>query len=197
VARGAAAVDDPNMGSKRKRADVFIDDPADDPREAIPGLGDERTTLAGFLRSQRMTLELKCSGLTPEQLARRAVEPSTMSLLGLVRHMAEVERQWFRKRLAGLDVPLRYQSADDPDGDFDGAVADPGVVAQAWRAWREECDFADRFVAGAADLGIVLELPGNRQISLREVLVHMVEEYARHNGHADLLRERIDGRVGQ
>jgi GNAT superfamily N-acetyltransferase len=197
VARGAAAVDDPGMVDKRKRADVFIDDPADDPREAIPGLADERTTLAGFLRSQRLTLELKCSGLTPEQLARRAVEPSTMSLLGLVRHMAEVERQWFRQRLAGLDVPLRYQSADDPDGDFDGAVADPAVVAEAWRAWREECDFSDRLVAGTGDLGLVIELPRHRRISVREILVHMIEEYARHNGHADLLRERIDGRVGQ
>jgi hypothetical protein len=108
-----------------------------------------------------------------------------------------VERQWFRRRMAGLDVPLRYQSAAEPDGDFDGAVADPDVIAEAWRVWREECDFTDRFVAGAADLGMVIELPGHGPISLREILVHMIEEYARHNGHADLLRERIDGRVGQ
>ena len=183
--------------TKRKRATVFLADPAADPREGGPSLGDERATLAEFLRCQRLTLELKCSGLTPEQLARRSVEPSTMSLLGLVRHMAEVERQWFRQRMAGLEAPLRYQSPADPDGDFDGAVADPRVVEEAWRAWREECAFTDRFVADADDLGMVRDLPRPGPISLREVLVHMIEEYARHNGHADLLRERIDGRLGQ
>jgi len=91
------------------RADLFLD-PAADPREGGPRLGDERTTLNEFLRCQRLTLELKCDGLDPEQLARRAVEPSTMSLLGLIRHMAEVERSWFRRRFAGLDVPKRYQT---------------------------------------------------------------------------------------
>jgi uncharacterized damage-inducible protein DinB len=185
------------MSGTRKRADVFIANPADDPREGGPTLGDERATLLEFLRAQRLTLEMKCSGLTDEELARRSVEPSTMSLLGLVRHMAEVERNWFRRRMAELDPPMRYQSADSPDGDFDGAVADPEVVAEAWRAWREECEFTDRFAAEAADLGMVRDLPNHGQISLREVLVHMIEEYARHNGHADLLRERIDGRVGQ
>ncbi len=177
------------------RADLFLD-PAADPREGGPRLGDERTTLTEFVRCQRLTLQLKCDGLDAEQLARRAVEPSTMSLLGLVRHMADVERAWFRRRFAGQDVARRYQSAEEPDGDFDGAVADPAVVAEAWQAWREEVAFAEEFTA-ATDLAYVASDSAGEPISLRELLVHMVEEYARHNGHADLLRERIDGRLGQ
>jgi uncharacterized damage-inducible protein DinB len=178
-------------GSER-RAETFLD-PAEDPREGGPSLGDERTTLGEYLRCQRLTLELKCSGLDPEQLARRAVEPSTMSLLGLVRHMADVERGWFRRIMSGQEAPGIYRTDTDRDGDFEGAVGDPDVVAEAWRVWREECAFADRFVEQAPDLGVT---DPARRISLRELLVHMVEEYARHNGHADLLRERIDGRIG-
>ncbi len=166
----------------------------DDPRENGPRLGDERATLVEYLRCQRLTLEIKCSGLDAADLARRSVEPSTMSLLGLVRHMADVERSWFRRRLSGLDAPAHFYTADHRDGDFDGAVPDPAVVEEAWRTWREECAFTDGFVAEADDLGVTD--PGGT-FSLREVLVHMIEEYARHNGHADLLRERIDGRVGQ
>jgi uncharacterized damage-inducible protein DinB len=177
------------------RADRFLE-PADDPREGGVSLGDERATLTDFVRYQRLTLQVKCDGLDAEQLARRAVEPSTMSLLGLVRHMAEVERGWFRRRFAGLDAPKRYQSEEDPDGDFNGAVPDPAVVEEAWAAWREEMAFADRFVAEHELDFVGVDSEGN-PVSLRELLVHMVEEYARHNGHADLLRERIDGRVGQ
>ena len=184
------------MTTPQHRADLFID-PVDDPRVGGPRLGGERATLTEFLRSQRLTLELKCAGLDAGQMARRSVEPSTMSLLGLVRHMADVERNWFRRRMAKLDVPKLYQSEENPDGDFDGAVADPEVVAEAWRTWREEVTFAKTFVTEATDLGATFEIPGHGLISMREVLVHMVEEYARHNGHADLLRERIDGRVGQ
>jgi uncharacterized damage-inducible protein DinB len=184
------------MSNRGHRADLFVD-PQDDPRgEGGPLLGDERATLTEYLRHQRQTLELKCSGLDAADLARRSVEPSTMSLLGLVRHMAEVERGWFRRVMAGAQAPKLYQSAADPDGDFDGAVPDPDVVEQAWRAWRAETEFAERFVAEAADLGVT-GTTGGEPISLREVLVHMIEEYARHNGHADLLRERIDGRIGQ
>lgn len=175
---------------------MFID-PADDPREGGPTLGDERTTLVEFLRCQRATLELKCSGLDAADLARRSVEPSTLSLLGLVRHMAEVERTWFRQRMAGRDAPPHFYSDTDPDGDFDGAVPDPEVVAQAWSVWRAEVAFTDRFVAEAPNLDVVGNDPWQGPVSLRSVLVHMVEEYARHNGHADLLRERIDGRLGQ
>jgi uncharacterized damage-inducible protein DinB len=174
---------------------LFID-PDTDPREGGTSLGDERATLIEFLRCQRLTLQLKCEGLNAAQLARRAVEPSTMSLLGLVRHMAEVERGWFRRRFAGQDVPKRYQSDAEPDGDFDGAVADQALVAQAWAAWREEITFAEQFVRDT-DLGFAGHDGAGKPISLRELLVHMIEEYARHNGHADLLRVRIDGRIGE
>ncbi len=171
---------------------MFLD-AATDPREGGPSLGDERATLIEFLRCQRLPLRVKCEGLDAAQLARRAVEPSTMSLLGLVRHLTEVERNWW---FARQDVPKRYQSDDEPDGDFDGAVADPAVVEEAWAAWREEVAFAEQF-ARDTDLGFVGHDGNGEPISLRELLVHMIEEYARHNGHADLLRERIDGRVGQ
>ena len=174
---------------------MFLD-PDVDPRKWGAGQGDERTTLVEFLRWQRTTLQIKCDGLDPEQLARRAVEPSTMSLLGLVRHLADVERGWFRRRFAGQPVPKRYQSAAEPDGDFDGAVASLAAVDDAWAAWREEVAFADDFV-GSHDLDFVAPSPTGLTMSLRELLVHMIEEYARHNGHADLLRERIDGRRGQ
>jgi uncharacterized damage-inducible protein DinB len=159
-------------------------------------LGDERETLIEFLRGQRLTLQLKCDGLDAEQLASRPIDPSTLSLLGLVRHLAEVERKWFRQRFAGLDVPNRYQSEAEPDGDFDGAVADQAVVDEAWAAWRDEVGFAEQF-ARDTDLNFVGRDGAGEPVSLRELLVHMIEEYARHNGHADLLRERIDGRVGQ
>jgi hypothetical protein len=136
-------------------------------------------------------------------MARRAVEPSTMSLLGLVRHLAEGERDTFRIMMAGQDVPRLYCSETNRDGDFDGAVADPAVVAEAWDAWRREVDFATRFVEEAPSLDITAGDPlnqhgsGGGDMSLREVLVGMIEEYARHMGHVDLLRERIDGRIGQ
>jgi uncharacterized damage-inducible protein DinB len=189
-----------------RRADMFTEDgrPSDDdPREHGPRLGDERTTLVESLRCQRLTLELKCADLDAEAMARRAVEPSTMSLLGLVRHLAEVERSTFRVMLAGQDVPRLFCSDTNRDGDFDGAVADPRVVADAWQAWRAEVDFATRFVAEASSLDVTGDDPlnqhgsGGGSMSLREALVGMIEEYARHMGHVDLLRERIDGRVGQ
>src|SRR5437763_9724801 len=111
-----------------RRADIFID-LEDDPRENGPALGDERTTLVESLRCQRLTLEMKCSGLDAEAMARRSVEPSTMSLLGLVRHLAEMERATFRELMAGQDVPRLFCSDTNRDGDFDGAVIDPKVVA--------------------------------------------------------------------
>ena len=185
-----------------RRADMFID-LQDDPRENGPRLGDERTTLVETLRCQRLTLEMKCSGLDPEAMARRSVEPSTMSLLGIVRHLAEAERSTFRVMMAGQDAPRLFCSDTDRDGDFDGAVPDPRVVAEAWDAWRAEADFVTRFVDEAPSLDITGNDPLNQHgsggglMSLREVLVGMIEEYARHMGHVDLLRERIDGRIGQ
>jgi hypothetical protein len=149
------------MGTSR-RADMFTADgkPSDDdPRERRARLGDERVTLTEALRCQRLTLEMKCAGLDAEAMARRSVEPSTMSLLGLVRHLAETERATFRVLLAGQDVPRLFCSETDRDGDFDGAVPDPRVVAEAWNAWRAEADFATRFVAEAPSLDITADDP--------------------------------------
>jgi uncharacterized damage-inducible protein DinB len=168
--------------------------PEDDPRADGGFENNERAMLVGFLSDRRLTLQMKCAGLDAEAMARRSVEPSNLSLLGLVRHMAEGERTWFRRFMAGEDVPLLYRTDEDPNAEFTGAVADPEVVAEAWNAWREEVAFAEKFVADAPDLGILGKDP---QVPLREVMVHLIEEYARHNGHADFLRERIDGRVGQ
>jgi uncharacterized damage-inducible protein DinB len=177
--------------------DMFVA-PEDDPRSQAPSAG-ERATLNDYLGAYRQTLELKCRGLDAEALARRSVPPSNLSLLGLVRHLADVERHWFRQVLAGEDAPPIFRTRDDRDAAFNGARPDPAVVDQAWAAWRAEVAFAQRFTDEAPSLEITGRLgPGeDEEVSLREVLVHMIEEYARHCGHADFLRERIDGRVGQ
>jgi uncharacterized damage-inducible protein DinB len=159
-----------------------------------PYSADERAMLDAWLDYHRATLAVKCDGLNDAQLRERAVPPSSLSLLGLVRHMAEVERAWFRRCLGGEDAPGIYYSDDDPDGDFDNV--DTADVAEAFATWQAECEHARRAVAAAPSL----EATGQRRgeaVSLRWVLVHMIEEYARHNGHADLLRERIDGTVGE
>ncbi|MGQ4390368.1 DinB family protein [Streptomyces sp. SAS_270] len=182
------------MTSPSRRAQLFTAE-ENDPRFSSPATGDERRMLVDFLGAQRRTLELKCAGVETE-LARRSVEPSTLSLLGLVRHLADVERRWFRQVLAGQDAQLLFSSPAAPDGDFDGAVADPSGVAAAWEAWHAEVAFAERFVTEAPDLDLVGHDGWRGKVSLRWVLIHMVEEYARHNGHADLLRERIDGATG-
>ncbi|WP_405639090.1 DinB family protein [Streptomyces uncialis] len=169
--------------------DMWVD-PADDPRETRAETVDERGTLLESLRHFRFTIEMKCVGLDAEQMARRSVPPSTMSLLGLVRHMAEDERHF--RRLAGEDSPRIYRTVEDRDGDWNGAIADPAIVEDAWRQWRAESEVTDRFVARFADLGT-----RTGEAILREILVMQITEYARHCGHADLLRERIDGRVGQ
>ena len=169
----------------------------DDPRNTGSEVEGERATLAEYLRAYRLTLEMKCANLDAGQLARQSVPPSTMSLLGLIRHMADVERNWFRRVMAGQDAPPLYWSDEAADADWAGAVADPAVVAEAWQSWRDEVGFAERFVADADDLGLRGTMRDGSSVALREVIVHMIEEYARHAGHADLLRERIDGRVGQ
>ncbi len=172
-------------------------DPDADPRDPGKTLVDERSTLLEYLRAYRLTFEMKCADLTPEQLATRSVPPSTMSLLGMIRHLADVERFWFRRVMSRQDVPKRYGSDDVRDVAWNGAVADPGVVEEAWDAWRDEVAFAERFVDDADDFDLAGLMRDGSELQLREVLVHMIEEYARHCGHADLLRERIDGRVGQ
>jgi uncharacterized damage-inducible protein DinB len=183
-----------HMAGKRY-PDMWVD-PEDDPRSQDPLLAGETETLVEYLRNYRLTLEMKCAGLDAEQLARRSVPPSTLSLLGLVRHMAEVERSWFREVLAGEPRDKLFITRADRDADFNGAVADAAVVAEAFRIWKAEIANAERFVREAESLDVISR--GERiTINLREVLVHMIEEYARHCGHADLLRECIDGAIGQ
>lgn len=177
------------------RPDLWVDE-TEDPRESGPAGTDERSVLADYLRRYRLTLEMKCADLDAEQLARRAVPPSTMSLLGLVRHLADVERTWFRGTLAGQDVGMLYGTPESRDEDFDGARADDALVRQAWSDWRAEVAFAEELLERTEDLGATVERRGDR-LPVRDVLVHLVEEYARHCGHADLLRECVDGRVGQ
>jgi hypothetical protein len=161
-----------------------------------PFEADERTMLESWLEYHRATLEMKCAGLTREQLIERAVPPSSMSLLGLIRHMAEVERNWFRKVLAGEEAPYYYVSEEHVDADFDN-VEDADVDAD-FATWRNECEFARKAAAEVDSLDAIGKKArhGNR-ISLRWIFIHMIEEYARHNGHADFLRERIDGSVGE
>ena len=166
------------------------------PRIDPPEYGDERATLIGFLDYHRATLAMKTAGLDADQLARRATPPSTMSLLGLVRHLAEVERGWFRG-FAGESVEDLYPNPDDRDFDFNGAVADPALVERAFTDWRTEIEHARAIVAGASLDDTYIRPERGDGFSLRWILVHMIEEYARHAGHADLLREAIDGETGE
>jgi uncharacterized damage-inducible protein DinB len=159
----------------------------------IPRDADERTTLLAFLEWQRMTLARKCEGLTHDQLRERSAPPSTLSLLGLVRHLADDERGWFRRTLALEDVEDRFATDANPDADFDDV--DSADVDEAFAAWRSECEHADRIVA-TRRLDDTGRQRTGRVVSLRWILVHMIEEYSRHNGHADLLRQRIDGTIG-
>jgi uncharacterized damage-inducible protein DinB len=159
-----------------------------------PLVAQEREMLDAWLDFHRATLAMKCEGLTDDQLRARAVPPSSLSLLGLVRHMGEVERSWFRRVLGGEQAPPRYYSDENPDGDFDD-VAGAGV-AEAFGYWRDECAHARERVAAAPSLDVTGTGRSGDRYSLRWIMVHMIEEYARHNGHADLLRERIDGAVG-
>jgi uncharacterized damage-inducible protein DinB len=168
---------------------------ASEDRPEPPLEGDERATLNGFLDFQRATLEWKCSGLDAEQLARRAMPPSTLSLLGIVRHMADVERGWF-SRVAGSSRDPHYYTEDDIDLDFNGALADRAVVDEAFATWHDEIERSSAVVSDRS-LDSTFRHTRGRDFSLRWVLVHMIEEYARHNGHADLLREAIDGATGE
>ncbi|HEX9032534.1 MAG TPA: DinB family protein [Streptosporangiaceae bacterium] len=154
----------------------------------------EREALQGWLDYHRATLLHKCTGLTGEQLVIRAVAPSTLSLLGLVRHMAEVERSWFRTRFAGqAELGYLYCSDEYLDGDFD--LTDPARAAADIDTYRAECALADQ-AADGRPLEDTFTLPRGEVLDLRWIYLHMIEEYARHNGHADILREQIDGVTG-
>jgi uncharacterized damage-inducible protein DinB len=171
--------------------------PDEDPRVAGDPVG-ELATIREYLSNYRHTLGMKCDDLSREQLATRSVPPSTMSLLGLIRHMARVEHHWFQRALQGHgDTPRLFWSADHDDLDFDDAVADPAVVQDAFAVWKSQIGAADRWLDQLTDLGATVRLPNGDEASVRDILIHMVEEYARHCGHADLLRECIDGRTGQ
>ncbi|MBA2641237.1 MAG: DinB family protein [Nocardioidaceae bacterium] len=181
--------------SERTAPDMWVD-PPEDPRKTGEQPVGEKETLWGYLQHYRLTLQMKCEELDAAQLAQRSVPPSTMSLLGLVRHLAQVEHHWFQRVLQGHDVPRLYRSETDCDHDFNGAVADPAVVEEAWSTWRREVAAADAWLAG--DVAMDAMVPFADDITpVRDIVVHMIEEYARHVGHADLLRERIDGRTGQ
>lgn len=153
----------------------------------------ERECLVGYLEHYRGTLALKCDGLSAEQLATRAVPPSSISLLGLVRHMARVEQSWFRRIIEGrMELPRHFQ---DEDGGFDLPDVDDDVVRESHELWQSEVSHA-REVLGRTDLDRVVDVHGE-PTEVRDIVVHMVEEYARHCGHADLVRECLDGRTGQ
>jgi len=164
-------------------------------RPLPPLNADERTTLVSWLDFHRATLAIKCEGLDDEQAAAASVPPSGFTLTGLVQHMAEVERNWFRRVLAAEQAPPIYDPQADPrgpDGGFE--LAEGATLGGALAAWRAEIDRARENCAARAlaDTGRFME----QDVSLRWIYVHMIEEYARHNGHADLLRERIDGITG-
>jgi Protein of unknown function (DUF664) len=167
----------------------MADSRIDPPLEA-----DELTTLRAFLDFNRATLALKCAGLTGDQLRERAVAPSSLSLLGIVRHMAEVERNWFRPVLAAEDMRTIFA----PDMDWEAAFRDVDTadVDEVFSIWRAECDHSRALVLAAPSLE-TRGYRGGAWFSLRYVLTHMIEEYARHNGHADLLRECLDGSTGE
>lgn len=174
----------------------FFTDPTTDPRFApAPPLRGERAVLEHYLRHFRLTFEAKLADLDAEQLARRAVPPSSLSLLGLLRHLGKVEHVWNVIMLQARPEPRLYGCDDVRDADFDGAVADDAVVAQAWEVWRREVAAAQEHLA-TRGLDEVVDVRGEGT-QVRDILVHLIEEYARHCGHADLLRECVDGRVGQ
>ena len=164
-------------------------------RTSPPRTAGERETLESWLDFHRATLALKCAGLTDEQLREQSAPPSNLSLLGLVRHMAETERGWFRQVLGGEDAPDLYVTPEDQDAEFTGAAT--ADVAASFADWGAECELARQAVAAAPSLDVLAAQPTRLgAASLRWIMVHMIEEYARHNGHADLLRERIDGATG-
>ncbi|CAM3561343.1 DinB family protein [Nocardioides zeicaulis] len=169
----------------------------EDPREAGTGpTRGERECLVGYLEHYRTTLALKCDGLSAEQLATKAVPPSNISLLGLVRHMARVEHSWFRRVIEErMEIPRLFRG-DDEDAGFTFPDADDDLVRASYEVWEQEVAHA-REVLDRTDLDKVVPTVDGEEIEVRDVVVHMIEEYARHCGHADLVREVVDGRTGQ
>lgn len=166
-----------------------------DSRTGGPRLGTEREVLDGWLDDYRLNVLLKIDGLTADQLAERPLPPSTLSLLGIVRHLTEVEVYWLREVLHGEDLPDCYSTRESPDGDFD--LGTPASAADDVTRYRAEVEQCRAGAAGWTDLdGPVAGLRHGQQVSLRWILTHLIEEYARHLGHMDLLRERIDGVAG-
>ena len=151
--------------------------------------------LDGWLDYHRQTLLVKCAGLTAEQLRRRSVEPSKLSLLGLVRHMAEVERSWFRRRFAGHNIERLYSTDGRPDGDIEDV--DSADAETDFATFSRELELARAAARGRSLDDQFYNRRAQVEMDLRWIYVHMIEEYARHNGHADLLRERIDGTTGE
>ena len=157
----------------------------------------DRQSLEEWLEFHRATLEMKCSGLSAEQLRMRSAPPSNLTLLGLMRHMARVEQGWFQEIFKGEKIEKLYRTPEARDNDFNDLEG--ATPEEVLATWREQCDIARR-IAAEAELDDIATVPKERdpreQFSLRWIMVHMIEEYARHNGHADLLREAIDGAVG-
>ncbi|MDI2127459.1 DinB family protein [Yinghuangia seranimata] len=159
-----------------------------------PLVGDERTMLRAHLDYHRATLAWKCDGLDTERLRELSMPPSTLSLLALVRHMAEVERTWFRRVINGEDVPLVWSDSFDFQEAYDASEA---TREEAFAAWEAEVAHARRIEAAAPSLDVTgYQARWEEDVSLRMVMLHMIHEYARHNGHADFLREGVDGTVG-
>jgi uncharacterized damage-inducible protein DinB len=163
-------------------------------RTEPPSTGGEREMLRGFLDYHRETLAIKCDSLSDDELRRRSMPPSTLCLLGLVRHMAEVERQWFRRVINAEDIPLVWSA----DGDFQVAYdVSTATGPEAFAAWQAEVEQSRRIEREAASLDVTGYVARwGEDVSLRMVMLHLMHEYARHNGHADLLREGVDGTVG-
>ena len=165
-----------------------------DDRPATPLIGSERETLTTVLDFQRRTFELKFTGVPRERFSEKAIPPSDLSFHGLVRHLAGVERWWFRQQFAGEEVPMLFFTVEHPDADFEDLDGD---IDEAIVVWRSECGAARAVVAAADSLDATgVQFRTGQPISLRTILVHTIAEYARHNGHADLLREQIDGSIG-
>lgn len=165
-----------------------------DDRVGPPSTGGERDMMRAFLDYHRATLAMKCQDLTDEQLRTRSMPPSTLSLLGLVRHMTEVERAWFRRVINGEDIPLVWSESGDYQAAYDASGA---TRVGAFDAWQREVEQARRIELAAESLEVTgVERRSGEVVSLRLVMLHMMHEYARHNGHADFLREGIDGVVG-